>query len=79
MELKDIVKDKDGKFHLGRWRKKGIEGWFEAFIYDTTHVSKPEIILTKEEAKQWGLDLKKHPKGFFMRIDKQRVPINIKD
>ncbi|MBU2576156.1 MAG: hypothetical protein KKF50_00360 [Nanoarchaeota archaeon] len=40
---------------------------------------KPEIILTKEEAKVWKIDLKKNPKGVYIKIQGVRVPVNIKD
>ncbi len=38
-----------------------------------------EIILTTKEAKKYGIDLKKNPKGYYIKIDGIRVPINIKD
>lgn len=36
-----------------------------------------KIILTKQEAKERGLDLKKNPKGFYVVIEGIKVPVNI--
>lgn len=62
MELKDIYIDKKGRFRLKHYMFK---------------LADYEIILTKEEAKKWGADLKKNPKGYYTEVDGVRVPINI--
>jgi len=74
MKLKDIYIDKETG-------KPKIFGKIKLKLFGSSadNLKKPEIILTKKEAEERGLDLKKNPKGDYTKIDGIRVPINIEE
>jgi len=79
MELKGIeIDERTGKLIVWKTTWK----FFPTSIQDLKDLfrpsAEPEITLTKEEAKDRGLDLNKNPKGFYTEIQGWRIPINIK-
>jgi len=75
MELKGIWIDKrTGRLKIEPKNKyKWFPSWKDLFIIEKY----PEIILTKEEAIEKGIDINDSDK-YFTKIDNWRVPINIK-
>lgn len=74
MELRGLHLDKNNKIRYGSTYKRFID-YLKSFFIE----SSPEIILNKQEAKEWGIDIKKNPNGYYTMIDGVRVPVNIKD
>ena len=73
MELKGLWIDKE----TGKIRAGGKYKLFGGSLFQPYPLQ--EIILTRQEAKEKGMDFAKCPKGFYTKIDGIRIPINLEN